>query len=876
MNHQWIYDVFINFRGDDSRNSLVSHLYAALSNARINTFLDDEKLHKGSELQPQLLRAIQGSQICLVVFSENYSRSSWCLLELEKIMENRGTHGQIVIPIFYHIDPAIVRRQLGNFGKALEITAKKMQSKREKQKLLLQTWKSALSQATNLSGWDVTSSRNESELVQKIVEEVLAKLDNTFMPLPEHTVGLESRVEKMVPWIENNSTKVCMIGIWGMGGLGKTTAAKAIYNQIHRKFVYRSFIENIRETCERDSKGGWHICLQQQLLSDLLKTKEKIHNIASGTIAIKKMLSAKKVLIVLDDVTKVEQVKALYESRKWFGAGSVLIVTSRDAHILKSLQVDHVYPVNEMDQKESLELFSWHAFRQASPRADFSELSSSVIKYCGGLPLAAEVIGSYLYGRTREEWTSVLSKLEIIPDHHVQEKLRISYDGLSDGKQKDIFLDICCFFIGKDRAYVTEILNGCGLFASIGISVLIERSLLKVEKNNKLGMHDLIRDMGREIVRQNSEKDVRQISEKDPGERSRLWFQKDVHDVLTNNTGTKTVEGLVLNLETTSRASFNTSAFQEMKKLRLLQLDCVDLTGDFGFLSKQLRWVNWRQSTFNHVPNNFYQGNLVVFELKYSMVKQVWKETPFLDKLKILNLSHSKYLKNTPNFSLLPSLEKLIMKDCPSLSEVHPSIGDLNNLLLINFKDCTSLGNLPREISQLMSVTTLILDGCSNITELEEDVVQMKSLKTLMAARTGIEKAPFSIVSSKSIVYISLCGFEGFARDVFPCLIRSWMSPTINSLPHIPHMSLGVESNDLRLGNQSSTLRSCSTPRSVWVQCCSDIQLTEELKRLLNDLNSVDFTESETSHALQISDLSLKSFVITLGKSLSQVPSLSF
>ncbi|RHN56537.1 putative TIR domain, P-loop containing nucleoside triphosphate hydrolase [Medicago truncatula] len=432
MNHQWIYDVFINFRGDDSRNSLVSHLYAALSNARINTFLDDEKLHKGSELQPQLLRAIQGSQICLVVFSENYSRSSWCLLELEKIMENRGTHGQIVIPIFYHIDPAIVRRQLGNFGKALEITAKKMQSKREKQKLLLQTWKSALSQATNLSGWDVTSSRNESELVQKIVEEVLAKLDNTFMPLPEHTVGLESRVEKMVPWIENNSTKVCMIGIWGMGGLGKTTAAKAIYNQIHRKFVYRSFIENIRETCERDSKGGWHICLQQQLLSDLLKTKEKIHNIASGTIAIKKMLSAKKVLIVLDDVTKVEQVKALYESRKWFGAGSVLIVTSRDAHILKSLQVDHVYPVNEMDQKESLELFSWHAFRQASPRADFSELSSSVIKYCGGLPLAAEVIGSYLYGRTREEWTSVLSKLEIIPDHHVQEKLRISYDGLSD------------------------------------------------------------------------------------------------------------------------------------------------------------------------------------------------------------------------------------------------------------------------------------------------------------------------------------------------------------------------------------------------------------------------------------------------------------
>ena len=529
--------------------------------------------------------------------------------------------------------------------------------------------------------------------MQKIVEDVLAKLHNTCIPLPEHPVGLESHVEKMVPLIEKKSSNVCMIGIWGMGGLGKTTAAKAIYNQIHRKFVYRSFIENIRETCE-GSKGGWRICLQQQLLSDLLKTKEKIHNIASGKIAIKKILSAKKVLIVLDDVTKEEQVKALYESPKWFGSGSVLIVTSRDEHILRSLQVDHVYPVTGMDQKESLELFSWHAFKNASPRADFSELSRSVIKYCGGLPLAAEVIGSYLYGRSREEWTCVLSKLEIIPHQHVQEKLRISYDGLNDGTEKDIFLDICCFFIGKDIAYVTEILNGCGLFPTSGIPVLIQRSLLKVDKNKKLRMHDLIRDMGREIVRQNSEKD--------PGERSRLWFQKDVHDVLTDNTvstfskynlkilnvlrnlmkiikffvalhnyllknlhvcykcalatalpfcchflaskrktfpltflvfllhtqGTKTVEGLILNLETTSRASFNTSAFQEMKKLRLLQFDCVDLTGDFEFLSKQLRWVNWRQSTFNHVPNNFYQGNLVVFELKYSMVKQVWKETP--------------------------------------------------------------------------------------------------------------------------------------------------------------------------------------------------------------------------------------------------------
>ena len=100
--------------------------------------------------------------------------------------------------------------------------------------------------------------------------------------------------------------------------------------------------------------------------------------------------------------------------------------------------------------------------------------------------------------------------------------------GLTDDTKKAIFLDVCCLFIGKNRDYVTEILNGCGLFAGIGIAVLVERSLLKVEKNNKLGMHDLIRDMGREIVRGSSTND--------PGERSRLWFHEDAHSVLTKNT----------------------------------------------------------------------------------------------------------------------------------------------------------------------------------------------------------------------------------------------------------------------------------------------------------------------------------------------------
>jgi hypothetical protein len=317
-----------------------------------------------------------------------------------------------------------------------------------------------------------------------------------------------------------------MAGIWGMGGSGKTTVAKAVYNKIHHRFDCSSFIENIREVCEQDTRGHMH--LQQQLLSNVLKSKEKIHSIAFGTTTIQKVLSRRKTLVVLDDVTDFQQIKVLCGNYECFGFGSVLIVTTRDVHILKLLKVVSIYKMEEMNKNECLELFSWHAFRKATPKGDFSELSRKVAGYCGGLPQALEVLGSYLYGRTREEWTSVLSKLERIPNDLVHQKLRISYDGLKDDMVKDIFLDICCFFIGKDRAYVTEILNGCGLYADIGIAVLIDRSLLKVEKNNKLGMHDLIRDMGREIVRESSARE--------PGKRSRLWFHDDVHDVLTKNT----------------------------------------------------------------------------------------------------------------------------------------------------------------------------------------------------------------------------------------------------------------------------------------------------------------------------------------------------
>jgi hypothetical protein len=99
--------------------------------------------------------------------------------------------------------------------------------------------------------------------------------------------------------------------------------------------------------------------------------------------------------------------------------------------------------------------------------------------------------------------------------------------------------------------------------------------------------------------------------------------------------GTETVEGLIFKPQITDTVCFSTNSFKEMKKLRLLQLDCVNLIGDYGCVSNQLRWIKWQGSTFNYIPDDFYQGNLVAMDLKHSSIRQVWNET----KVMILTFS---------------------------------------------------------------------------------------------------------------------------------------------------------------------------------------------------------------------------------------------
>lgn len=145
--------MFVSFRGEDTRAPFTSHLYASFQSAGITVFRDDDTLEKGSDLASSLARAIEGSRISVIVFSGNYASSKWCLRELEKIMECHGTIGQVVLPVFYGVDPSEVRHQTGYFEIAFATHSERF-SKEE-----VQCWRKALHEASVLPGFVANYSR---------------------------------------------------------------------------------------------------------------------------------------------------------------------------------------------------------------------------------------------------------------------------------------------------------------------------------------------------------------------------------------------------------------------------------------------------------------------------------------------------------------------------------------------------------------------------------------------------------------------------------------------------------------------------------------------------------------------------------------------
>ncbi|XP_031122177.1 toll/interleukin-1 receptor-like protein [Ipomoea triloba] len=189
----WVYDVFLSFRGE-TRKSFTDHLYEDLRQAGINTFRDDEEIRKGENISDEILKAIEGSKISIILFSKTYAQSRWCLDELVKILDCKKNLQQMVLPIFYNVDPSEVRKQTGEFGKALTQHRQRFDDQK------VDEWKVALTTVADLSGWDLQTMTNgyESKFIKKITEEVMREVNRTYINVAKYPVGIESRVSDIL------------------------------------------------------------------------------------------------------------------------------------------------------------------------------------------------------------------------------------------------------------------------------------------------------------------------------------------------------------------------------------------------------------------------------------------------------------------------------------------------------------------------------------------------------------------------------------------------------------------------------------------------------------------------------------------------------
>ncbi|XP_030443141.2 disease resistance protein L6-like [Syzygium oleosum] len=618
------YEVFFSFRGPDTRLAFTDFLYTSLQDVGIHVFKDDTELRVGEEFGPKLLQAIEASKISIPIFSKGYASSVWCLKELAKMVEFQKAGRQKIMPIFYNVARSVVRYQTGRYGKAFLSHEKKGRYGHE----TICQWKDALTAVGAIHGWDLHSEkkkRRQGEFAKTVTDMIFSELKKAHLVVSDCFVRVDKHVDRIMEMIGDETSETRIIGIYGMGGVGKTTIAKIIYNRLSKYFKRCCFLSNIREMSERKGIED----LQNQLISDILKTKrQEVNTVDDGINTIQERLCTKKVLLLLDDVDNMKHMDALVGKRNWFDVGSKLIITTRNKEVLKRSEVDDQYEVTGMDHDQSLQLFSKHAFKRDSPLDGYINQSERAISIAGGLPLALKVIGSLLFNIKVEKWDSKLEELENIPPEDVQSKLKISYNALRF-REKHIFLDIACLFIGYDKDIVIHFWDKSKFFPDEAMEVLQNMSLISIEKDNEVWMHDLLRDLGREIVLEESNLKIEK--------QSRVWDPEEGVDLLRRRKGYKEAEALRLRLDHRRQYCFTYEGFESLSKLRFLEVENEESliwhqspsngppTNENSDLLPHLRWLSWHRipPTFN--ITNFFMEGVVFLDLSESEITDDWK-----------------------------------------------------------------------------------------------------------------------------------------------------------------------------------------------------------------------------------------------------------
>ncbi|CAF1697167.1 disease resistance protein TAO1-like isoform X1 [Brassica napus] len=715
----WTHDVFPSFRGEDVRKHFLSHIQMEFERKGITPFVDNE-IKRGESIGPELIKAIRGSKIAIILLSRNYASSKWCLDELVEIMKCREELGQTVLAVFYEVDPSDVKNLAGDFGRVFRKTCA------GKTNECIERWRQAFAKVATIAGYHSGSWDNEAAMIEKITTDILDMLNN-FTPSNDFNglVGMEAHLQKMEPLLCLDSNEVRMIGIWGPPGIGKTTIARVAFNQFSNSFQLSVFMDDLKANYSRLCSDDYSLKLQlqQQFMSQITNHKDMV---VSHLGVASNRLKDKKVLVVLDGVDRSLQLDAIAKEPCWFGPGSRIIITTQDQKNFRAHGINHIYKVDFPTNDEALQIFCTYSFGQKFPKDGFEELAWEVTQLAGELPLGLRVMGSYCRGMSKQEWKNSLPRLRTSLDADIRSILKFSYDALDD-EDKDLFLHIACFFNYERIHKVEEYLAKKFLEVRQRLNVLAEKSLIWIDEWGYIEMHGLLEKLGREIVCKQS------IYE--PGQRQFMYDEREIYEVLTGAaTGSKSVIGIDLDYSREGKEiDITEKAFEGMSNLQFLKVygapDTLQLTRGLNYLSHKLRLLHWSHFPMSCFPCNANLEFLVELIMIGSKLEKLWEGIKPLRSLKWMNLSGSVNLKELPDLSTATNLEKLNLNDCSSLVKLPPAIGYTNNLEKLYLRHCSSLIKLPSLSGN--SLEKLDISGCSSLVEFPSFIGNAVNLREL-------------------------------------------------------------------------------------------------------------------------------------------------
>lgn len=515
----------------------------------------------------------------------------------------------------------------------------------------------------------------------------------------------------------------------------------------------------------------------------------KIDNIAHGMGQLSRYLYGCQGLIVLDDVDNVEQLDALFSPIKAvLRSDSLILLTSRNKNILSGIKEPTIYQVRGLNAQKSQELFCWHAFHQPRPFVGFEEMVGKFLYECKGLPLSLKVFGALLYGEDDlKHWEAQLCKISKVLPADIQNRLKISYDSL-DHQDKQIFLDIACFLLGKNRDTAIRIWEGSGWEGSLGLVNLENRCLVEIDNKNRLRMHHHLRDLGRYLA-----------DKEPPGCPRRLWPGSLSHDVFIISS----VRGVSISEQISGQYVGFSDRSVDMSALQLLSAE-GDCLGSISNMVKQsdLKWLRWDRCPYRSLPHWIPLRNLRVLEVAGGQLETLWRDSSEAP-LQLRELNIGTLLRFPKSIGQLKHLEKIELEDViPTLPEEFfdlrslkhlkvstrmerfpDSMGKLTNLQLIDLSHSMDLQSLPLSFGNLTELQHINLNGCSSLQWLPQSFGNLSRLKHLCLAgcsRLTLSSETLGKISALESLDFSLC----YKMEVLP--------PQVTHQPFLEEISLSM------------------------------------------------------------------------------------